>query len=330
MTMRFALPPWRPPATCAAWSRTCGCPGDRAMTTGDVLDPERRSADLVLARLHLRVGSIAHARADLETLAGRAPLDDGALVDLAEARWRTGEIGLAGEAAVTAIEHGVEAPLALMIAAEAASALGRPGEARRLATRAMTAAGGTLDALFAGMPRSAVWPTDPAGPAPVAATLFGDDGVEPSGAAQENVERPPATPAVGGAAAAVVTDVDGPGLWDADADAPVAPPVLDPAVLMDEGMASLAAGDPGRAAALLGLAVRMGPHLAPAILDGTIDATQPDILLVRGDAFLAVGHATEAAAAYAASADALRGTAAPDASDSDAALQSGLTDDAPQ
>ena len=62
---------------------------------------------------------------------------------------------VAGEAAATALEHGVEAPLALIITAEAAVAIGRPGEARRLATKAMSAAGGTLDALFAGMPRSA-------------------------------------------------------------------------------------------------------------------------------------------------------------------------------
>ena len=90
------------PATCAASSRTCGCPGDRRHDRARERPATRSAgrASLALARLHLRVGSFALARADFETLAGEAPLDDGALVDLAEACWRTGDIGLAGEAAV--------------------------------------------------------------------------------------------------------------------------------------------------------------------------------------------------------------------------------------
>ena len=35
-----------------------------------------RDPDLILARLHLRLGSLALARAELETLAGRDALDD--------------------------------------------------------------------------------------------------------------------------------------------------------------------------------------------------------------------------------------------------------------
>ena len=135
------------------------------------------------ARLHLRIGSLSLARAEFETLAGRGPIDDGALVDLAEVRWRTGDTILAGEAATTALEHGVDVPIALIITAEAAFAIGRPGEARRLATEPMSARGGTLDALFAGMPRSAVWPPDPADPAPLATTLFGEDKPEPASSA---------------------------------------------------------------------------------------------------------------------------------------------------
>ena len=41
-----------------------------------------------------------------------------------------------------------------MIAAEAVAELGRPGEARRLAARALARIDGPLDPLFAGMPRS--------------------------------------------------------------------------------------------------------------------------------------------------------------------------------
>jgi len=304
---------------------------------------ERRSVDLQLARLHLRIGSLSLARAEFETLAGRGPLDDDAIVDLAEVRWRTGDTIRAGEAAATALEHGVEAPLALIITAEAAVAVGRPGEAARLATRAMSAAGGTLDALFAGMPRSAVWPPDPADPAPLATTLFGDDR-EAVGTAAANAHSAPdtrphdrrATDLAAAAATATASTADGdsapteapaadgstPGLWDGDL-VPVERPVpLAPSALMDAGLAAIAAGDPDRAASLLGLAVRAGPHLAPAILDGTLDATEPGILLVRGDAFRAVGSETEASAAYAAAARALQDVT-PD--DPDAALQSGPT-----
>ena len=63
--------------------------------------PRRPSArrELVLAHTHLRLGSLALARAELETLAGARRLDTPGLVDLAEARWRTGDLTGAGEAA---------------------------------------------------------------------------------------------------------------------------------------------------------------------------------------------------------------------------------------
>ncbi len=92
------------------------------------------------------------------------------LLDLAEARWRTGDLARAGESADRALEGGVDDPLALVIAAEAAAARGRHAEADDLAGRALEDLGTTLDALFAGMPRSAVWPGDPrAAMAPVPA-----------------------------------------------------------------------------------------------------------------------------------------------------------------
>ena len=64
----------------------------------------QRSPDLVLARLHLRLGSLSLARAELETLAGKDMLDAEGVVDLAEARWRTGDITGAGEAAALVID----------------------------------------------------------------------------------------------------------------------------------------------------------------------------------------------------------------------------------
>src|SRR5262245_18627762 len=129
-----------------------------------------RPVGLRLARVHLRMGSLVLARAELEAYAGRGELDDDAVVDLAEARWRTGDLAGAGEVATAALATGHADPIALVIAAEATAALGRPGEARRLAGRALEAVHGSLDPLFAGMPRSTIWPAE-AEPSATAASV---------------------------------------------------------------------------------------------------------------------------------------------------------------
>ncbi|MEJ7749541.1 MAG: hypothetical protein WKF56_09575, partial [Candidatus Limnocylindrales bacterium] len=107
--------------------------------------PPERDTDLVLAGVHLRLGSLSLARAELEALAGGDGLDAAALVDLAEVRWRTGDLTGAGEAAEAALENGTGPLLALIVAAEASAARGRPSEARRLAELALAAAGGSID-----------------------------------------------------------------------------------------------------------------------------------------------------------------------------------------
>ena len=130
-----------------------------------------RPVALRLAHLHLRMGSLALARAELEVIDGSGALDAPAMVDLAEARWRTGDLARAGVAADRALDGGADDPLAFVIAAEAAAARGRHAEADDLAGRALENLGTTLDALFAGMPRSTVWPGDPeAAMAPVPVT----------------------------------------------------------------------------------------------------------------------------------------------------------------
>ena len=106
------------------------------------------------------MGLLALARAELEANAGRGSLDELALLDLAEARWRTGDLAGAGEAANAALGRGAEDPLAYVIAAEAIAGVGRPAEARRLAARALEGEGLSLDEVFAGMPRSLIWPGD--------------------------------------------------------------------------------------------------------------------------------------------------------------------------
>jgi tetratricopeptide (TPR) repeat protein len=198
------------------------------MTGGAEQDQERptRSAALALARLHLRTGALALARTELETLAGRDLLDDEGILDLAEVRWRTGDVTGAGEA-VAAILDGaddgargdgqVDTPLAWVIAAESAAGHGRPTEARRHAERLRNAPAGLIDAIFAGLPRSTAWPADPLMVAPTEATLFPTAGGSRADATRRRTEG--STPelgaeptvAVGGAATA-------PGFWDGDGD----------------------------------------------------------------------------------------------------------------
>ena len=138
---------------------------------------------LRLARLHLRMGSLALARAELESFAGAGTLDEAALVDLAEVRWRTGDLAGAGEAARAALAREIQDPLAYVIAAEAIAAMGRPAEAKRLAGHALEGMDVTLDTLFAGMPRSAIWPGDP------------EPEVAPLARAREEEDRSPASAA---------------------------------------------------------------------------------------------------------------------------------------
>ncbi|HEX5954853.1 MAG TPA: hypothetical protein VFY37_02870, partial [Solirubrobacterales bacterium] len=177
-----------------------------------------RDIDLVVARLHVRLGSLQLARAELEEMAGKGTLDDEGLIDLAEARWRTGDLAGAGEAANIALAAGNEAIVALVIAAEATAAAGRPAEARRLASRALEMADLSVADVFAGMPRSSIWPIEPGTPT-IAEPLFG---AEASAAAVTT--------------AAAVSHA--PGLWDdaPDVDLP------DPAEALEAGRLALADG----------------------------------------------------------------------------------------
>jgi hypothetical protein len=286
-------------------------------TAGAAVEAPSRGADLVLAGLHLRMGSLSLARAELETLAGIGALDVPGAVDLAEARWRTGDLVGAGVVAGEVLAGGHEAVVVLVIAAEAASELGRPSEARRIAGRALTLADGPIDPFFAGMPRSAVWPADPAEPVPSPATLFppdrsahpGDDDVPADDATADDDDvlhlHPGPLP-------------DDPGLWDqTEPDlAPVRPawhlpPPTDAAELLGAGQRAIASGDLAAAAVALGLVVRLSPSLAPAVLDLIGETDDPGLQLVRGDAFRAVGHEIGAMQSYGAALAASRAPTEP-------------------
>jgi hypothetical protein len=325
-----------------------------------------RPPDLVLARLHLRLGSLALARAELETLAGRDALDEGGLVDLAEARWRTGDIAGAGEAAVAALTDEEGPLLALVVAAEAAAARGRPTEARRLAGKAMAEASGSIDEIFAGMPRGSAWPPDASAPPPAPTTMFDaprrggvavphsprHGRVLPRAADVPLVRADEPTPSDAADAGTDglwgddgVADVTDAGVLSADlaaeaeAEAEVgltgATDEFDPADELDRGRAALAADDVDQAAVRLALVLRMSPPLAPAVLDLVVDRSEPGLAIVRGDAYRLVGRELDARRAFA---DAARSvavtpppavTAAPDAPDPDSADPDPDPDDPP-
>ncbi|HET9083708.1 MAG TPA: hypothetical protein VFN41_04835 [Candidatus Limnocylindrales bacterium] len=271
----------------------------------------QRSPDLVLARLHLRLGSLSLARAELETLAGKDMLDADGVVDLAEARWRTGDITGAGEAAALVIDDDEGPVLALVVAAEAAAARGRPSEARRLAAKALAASDGSIDAIFAGMPRSPAWPPDPAAPPPSPTTMF--DSLHPGRGSGGRPPRSAGSPT----AASTLAPADlpshegggGAGLWDEDL-ASAAEAEAESAAAVDASLPSgdealetgrqlLESGDTAGAALQLALVLRITPALAPAVIDLIGDQQDPGLAFVRGDAYRLVGRELDARRAYA-------------------------------
>jgi hypothetical protein len=257
--------------------------------------PPSRTVELILARAHLRLGSLALARVELETLAGLRRLDIGGLVDLAEVRWRTGDLLGAGDAASAALRNAEDDAVALVIAAEAAAALGRPGEARRLAQRAMACATGSIDAIFAGMPRSGVWPGDADEPPASAPTLFDRAPEEPAQPGAIVPDAPP-TPTPAPASPPVPTTL---GFWDDDAVDPGPAELPDPALELEAARSALVAGALPEAALRFGLALRLAPALAPAVLEATAGARDPILIMVRGDAYRLAGAEMDAREAYA-------------------------------
>ncbi len=249
-------------------------------------------------------------------LAAAGELDGPGRVDLAEVRWRTGDLVRAGAAAIEALDVVSDDPVALVVAAESAAALGRPNEARRLAMRAMDCIGGPVDAIFAGMPRAAVWPADAAEPPPTTATLFQQEPISAPARragdsetlvastlrAQAGDSEPSSPPS-----RAPIT----PGFWDADGGGEaVAPGLPDPVEELDAAARALAAGSLDEAALRFALTLRLAPALAPAVIEATqgivgaggavgSGPAGPALSVVRGDAFRLVGLEIEARRAYA-------------------------------
>ena len=259
-------------------------PGDRA-------EGEER-----LAGLHLRTGALLLARAELESLAARAAITGAALADLAEARWRTGDLEHAAESATAHLAAGGDRPIARLILVEAETAAGRPEVAGDHMTTLDGLPEAEIVALFAGMPHRANWPTltsnaiDPRGPSEQSGKPgSGADtpGSPPSGASE---------PRPGGRRVTIAAFPEGD-------------------ELLAQSREDMRSGEPERMATALdrlALALRMDPALAPAIVDLVTRRQEPAALLVRGDALRILGRLLEAEAAYAGAAAALeRGTRDP-------------------
>jgi hypothetical protein len=90
------------------------------------------------------------------------------------------------------------------------------------------------------------------------------------------------------------------GFWDGEADIePAVMPAPDAAAELDAGRVALVAGALDQAALHFGLALRVAPALAPAVLEATEGARSAGLSMVRGDAYRLAGHETSAKQAYA-------------------------------
>lgn len=224
--------------------------------------------DVRVARVHLRMGQLTLARAELEDLGRRDLLDATSLAALAEARWRTGDMDGAAEAAEAHLEAGGSDDVAMCIAAEAAAVDGRPDDARALMERLPASDAVALDAMFAGMPRRAFWPAGPVDRTPVK-----DD-------TPTEVYRH-----------VVGTERRMKGQ-------------LDPTAELARARAELESR-PDRAFLRLALVLRHDPNLAPLVLAALHLRREPAAALLRGDAQRLLGRHLEAEAAFDAAAESL-------------------------
>ena len=243
-----------------------------------------RLDDIRIARVHLRLGELTLARAELEELLRRAALDTNGLAALAEARWRTGDNTAAAEAAVAHLDAGGSDDVALCIAAEAAALAGRSDGARDLMERLPASDAATLDAIFAGLPRRAYWPS-----APAPREVEDLRGVGPGAPAPVRPSPAPAIPSPRPAPRPTPRRIKA---------------QLEPLAELAQAKADLESR-PDRAFLRLALVLRHDPTLAPAVLDVLHLRREATAALLRGDAQRLLGRHLEAEAAFDAAAETL-------------------------
>jgi hypothetical protein len=249
-----------------------------------------------IARIRLRTGSLYTARAELEALAARDQLDTPAHLDLAEARWRTGDLQGAGEAAAAYLEDGGNAALGFVIAAEASAIANRPAEAAKYAEMALERClVAELDPIFAGLPRKASWPADaskssagtiPAGPVAEAAMA------EPEREAAPVAPAPIAGLSFAAPLRPAAQRPEASSVDEASAGAAQADPRDNAEVTA--GRSFLAAEDPVMAALHFGVAIRLAPTVAGAVLSAIGERRDLPLQLVRGDALRLLGLEVDA------------------------------------
>jgi hypothetical protein len=287
--------------------------------TDDQATAVERSADARLARVHLRGGLLTLARATLEGMAGAGTLDRDAMADLAEVRWRSGDLEGAADAARAHQASAGDEPLAALIIAEAMARSGNEDEANPIAGSLYERVGGAVDVLFAAEPRSPIWPPPDEGWMPVGAAEPGHWGLLVGGSEVADpgddawqlqvIEQPPLAPAMAPLGRGSVGHPGG-----ADSTGAV---VIGGRIAGEELETvdrAIAAGDVAAAVSRLGVLLRLDPALAPIILSAadraaaTVSAGSRHlsaIHLVRGDAYRSLGREVEAAAAYQAAHQAL-------------------------
>jgi len=315
---------------------------EKAAENGNGSSP--RSADARLARLHLRGGLIALARAELEHMAGAGTLDREALVDLAEARWRSGDVDGAAEAAEAHLAAGGREPIAHVIAAEALDRRGHMIDARGHSALVMERLGRGVERLFAGESRSSAWPSENPGvmdnhasdPGRWGLLVGGIEVADPNTQTWVLIEPPHA---MHDGQQGVGAPRNGKS-FAARAGAPPGPVLLTPvgpgaslSELVDAGRAEglelevvegqIARGELAGVPERLALLLRMDRALAPIILslaDKVIATRAPDasslsaLHVLRGDVYRSLGREADATAAFQEAMRALGGRPTPEES----------------
>lgn len=297
-----------------------GIAAETERATGDETAAQERAADARLVRVQLRGGLMPLARARLETMAGDGTLDRDAMTDLAEVRWRNGDLEGAAESARAHRASGGTEPVAALIVAEDLARQGNPSEATKLAASVHGIVGPAIELYFAGEPRAPIWPAPDDGWMDADATAPGRWGLlvggrevadpEPSSWRAAPLAAQAAAAAQSPTAATQALPMGRGGIQQPGGQTSTAAVVLSGRLAGEELEAaerSIAAGMPGPAAERLGVLLRLDPALAPVILtaaDKAIDSATPGssglpaIHLVRGDAYRILGRENEAAAAY--------------------------------
>jgi hypothetical protein len=246
-------------------------------------------------------------------MAGAGTLDRDAMADLAEVRWRSGDLEGAADAARAHEASGGSEPLAALIVAEDMVRAGADDEARNMAGSVHERVGDAIEILFAMEPRSEIWPAPDEGWMDVDAPAPGRWGLLAGGSevAAPTAETWRPAPLEQPPAALMATAPAGRGGLVQPGGATSTAAVVMSGRLAGEELETveraMAAGDLSAATGRLAVLLRLDPALAPIILsaaDRAVTAAArgsadlPAMHLVRGDAYRVLGRDTEAAAAY--------------------------------